>query len=285
MSENLSTPTLRERLWRIIFLADTPAGRWFDIVLLWLIAASVAVVMMESVREIDALHHRKLDLAEYVFTGVFTVEYLTRILVARRPWRYVFSFFGVVDLISILPTYLALAAPNAGPEYLAVVRILRILRMFRVLKMARHMGEARILMNAMRASRPKITVFIFAVLTLVVIMGTLVYLIEGQTEGTQFDNIPKSIYWAIVTLTTVGYGDVVPQTPLGQLLASVMMITGYAIIAVPTGIIGAELWREMRVGGRECQDCGLGGHLVSAKFCRECGAKLPPDEVEEPPGS
>ena len=267
-----SQQSIRERLWRIIFLSDTSAGRRFDVVLLWFIAASVLAIMLESVDSIGGPHHLELKMAEWAFTAIFTIEYLVRIWIARRPLRYIFSFFGLVDLLSILPTYLAIFM--SGPESFAVIRILRILRMFRVLKMVRHMGEARILLNALRSSRPKITVFVFGVLSLVIIVGTILYLIEGpKNDG--FSNIPKSIYWAIVTITTVGYGDISPQTPLGQGIAAVMMLIGYAILAVPTGIVGLEVWREAHVGERECQGCGLGGHLVSASFCRECGEKLP----------
>jgi voltage-gated potassium channel len=268
---NNNSTSLRERLWQIIFLSDTPAGKRFDIVLLWLIGASVMAIMLDSVESIKSAHGQLLNGFEWAFTALFTLEYLVRISVSKRPFRYIFSFFGVVDLLSILPTYLTLFA--SGPESFAVIRVLRILRMFRVLKMARHMGEARILMNALRKSRPKITVFIFAVLSIVVIMGTLIYLIE-QPKNDDFSNIPKSIYWAIVTITTVGYGDISPQTPLGQSLAALMMLLGYAILAVPTGIVGLEVWREAQVGDRECQNCGLGGHLVGANFCRECGHQL-----------
>lgn len=269
---NSDSTSLRERLWNVIFLADTRAGRLFDVVLLWLIAASVTAIMLDSVDSIAESHGKLLFGLEWAFTILFTIEYAFRIWVARRPLRYIFSFFGIVDLLSILPTYLTLFF--TGPESLAVIRVLRILRMFRVLKMARHMGEARILLNALRKSWPKITVFIFGVLSMVVIMGTILYLIESPTNE-DFSNIPKSIYWAIVTITTVGYGDISPDTPIGQGLAAIMMIIGYGILAVPTGIVGLEVWRGTRVGDRECRSCGLGGHLENANFCRECGQQLP----------
>ncbi|MEM7011486.1 MAG: ion transporter [Verrucomicrobiota bacterium] len=267
---NSKIQSLRERLWRVIFLSDTPTGKRFDVALLLLIVASVLAVMLESVDSISAEYGSALIGMEWFFTVVFTLEYAMRIFIARRPWRYIFSFFGIVDLLSVLPTYAALFF--TGPESLAVIRVLRILRMFRVLKMVRHMGEARILLNALRSSRPKITVFVFSVLTLVTIVGTLIYLIEGPENG--FTSIPKSVYWAIVTVTTVGYGDIKPMTGLGQAIAAFMMLVGYAILAVPTGIVGLEVWREAQVGERECQSCGTGGHLVSANYCRECGEKL-----------
>jgi len=277
-----SQPTLRDRLWRIIFLSDTPAGRGFDVVLLWLILVSVVVIMLESVKTIQMQFAVELDMIEWGFTILFTIEYITRVIVSRRPLRYMVSFFGIVDLVSILPTYLTLfSTPGWHPDHLAVIRVLRLLRMFRILKMARHMGEARTLMNALRSSRPKITVFLFGVFSIVTIMGTMLYIIESP-RNEQFSNIPKAIYWAIVTITTVGYGDITPQTAIGQMISAALMIIGYAILAVPTGIVGAEFYREMQLGlrvdSRECQECGSAGHLSSANFCRECGAKLPRDE-------
>lgn len=269
--------SLRERIWRIIFLSESGASRNFDIVLLWLIAISIGVVMLDSMKGVRSEYAFQLDAAEWFFTILFTIEYLTRILVSKRPLRYMFSFFGLVDLLSILPTYLSLVV--YGAEQLVVIRVLRVLRMFRVLKMVRHMGEARILMNALRASWPKITVFLFGVLTLVMIFGTFLYLIEGATYDPNyaggFVSIPRSIYWAIVTITTVGYGDITPQTSAGQVLSAMMMIIGYGIIAVPTGIVGAEISRQAKLDDRECGECGAAGHLVSARFCRDCGAELP----------
>ncbi|MEM1294268.1 MAG: ion transporter [Verrucomicrobiota bacterium] len=269
--------SLRERIWRVIFLSESGASRNFDIVLLWLIAISIGVVMLDSMSEVRSEYAVQLDAAEWFFTILFTIEYLTRILVSRRPLRYMFSFFGLVDLLSILPTYISLLV--YGAEQLVVIRVLRVLRMFRVFKMVRHMGEARMLMDALRASRPKITVFIFGVITLVMIFGTLLYLIEGATYNPEyaggFVSIPRSIYWAIVTITTVGYGDITPQTTVGQVLSAMMMIIGYAIIAVPTGIVGAEISRQAKLDDRECDECGAAGHLVSARFCRDCGDELP----------
>jgi len=271
---DLPPQTLRERIWRIIFLSDTPSGKRFDVLLLWLIGLSVAAVMLESIESFRLKYLGPLNAIELFFTLIFTVEYVTRLSVARRPLRYAFSFFGIVDLVSIMPTYVELFFPGFGAENLAVIRILRILRMFRVFKMARHLGEARVIMNALQASRPKITVFMMAVLSLTLIMGTILYLVEG-TSNPGFSSIPNSIYWAIVTVTTVGYGDMTPITPIGKVLSAFMMIIGYAIIAVPTGIVGAELNREMNDAGPKCAECGLGGHQVMAKYCRGCGTVLP----------
>ena len=265
----------RERLWRIIFLSDTPPGRAFDVVLLWIIAASVLAVMLESVDSIREEHTTLFLAAEWFFTIIFTIEYLTRLWVVRRPVRYARSFFGIVDLLSFLPTYLELLL--AGSHYLMILRVLRLLRMFRVLKMAHHLGEAGVLMNALRASRAKISVFLLGILTLVCIEGTLMYLIE-QDSNPGFRNIPQAIYWAIVTITTVGFGDVAPMTVLGKMMASVIMLTGFSILAVPTGVVTAELGREMaraRNDRRRCADCGREGHDASALYCNRCGTRLP----------
>jgi voltage-gated potassium channel len=265
----------RERLWRIIFLSDTPAGKAFDVGLLWVIAASVIVVMLESVVALKFQYGRIFYFLEWGFTILFTVEYFLRIWVVRRKTRYIFSFFGIIDLLSLLPTYVALVL--TGSQYLMVIRILRLLRMFRVLKMARHMSEANILINALAASRAKISVFLFGVLSLVALEGTLMYLIEGDEPDTQFTSIPESMYWGIVTVTTVGYGNIVPATVLGKMVASVMMMTGFAIIAVPTGIVSAELHKELamiRMDTRECRECGLVGHDQKARFCKNCGTEL-----------
>lgn len=271
-----SAPEMRkERLWRIIFLSDTRAGRGFDVVLLVLIAASVLVVMLESVEELRKQYLEWFRAIEWVFTILFTIEYALRVAVVRRKRRYIFSFFGIVDLLSILPTYVAWLL--TGSHYLMVIRILRLLRMFRVLKMARHFSQANVLMNALRASNPKIAVFLFAVLTLVSIEGTLMYLIENTANNPGFSSIPQSIYWGIVTITTVGYGDVAPMTVPGKILASIIMLTGFAIIAVPTGIVTAEIGRRMApvpMDDRECQQCGWQGHDRAANYCKHCGQKL-----------
>ena len=267
--------TLRERLWRIIFLSESGGAKAFDVVLLWLIAGSVLIVMLESVKSIEAQHGKLLHILEWMFTILFTIEYLLRLWVVRRKRRYIFSFFGVVDLLSILPTYLELFV--AGSGHFIIIRILRLLRMFRVLKMVHHMSDANVLVNALRASRSKIAVFIFGVMSIVCIEGTLMYIIEGEVEGTGFTSIPQSIYWGIVTITTVGYGDIAPVTVIGKMLASIMMLTGFAIIAVPTGIVSAELNRNLKeipMDTRKCEGCGHEGHDPKAFHCKMCGHRL-----------
>lgn len=265
--------TLRERVGDVIFDTDTPAGRAFDVALLWAILLSVALVLAESVASVRLRYGGTLRALEWVFTLLFTVEYVVRVLVARKPRRYVTSFYGVIDLLAIVPTYLSLVV--VGSQYLVVVRALRLLRVFRVLKATRYLGEAGILMRALRASREKITVFLVTVLTLVLIIGAAMYLVEGPEYG--FDSIPISIYWAIVTLTTVGYGDIAPGTALGKLLSAMVMILGYAIIAVPTGIVTSELTRAQgpaRSQGPACPSCGARDHAPDAGFCRLCGTRL-----------
>jgi voltage-gated potassium channel len=264
----------REKVWRVVFLSDTPAARAFDVVLLVLISASVLVVMLESVEPLRLAHARAFQISEWIFTLLFTIEYIVRVLVVRRKRNYVLSFFGIVDLLSLLPTYLSLVL--VGSQYLMVIRVLRLLRMFRVLKMARHFGQANVLLNALRASSPKIAVFLFAILTLVSIEGTVMYLLEGA-HNPGFSSIPQSIYWGIVTITTVGYGDVAPLTVAGKVLASFIMLTGFSIIAVPTGIVSAELGRELsqvRMDRRRCVECGWAGHDPAANFCKHCGRQL-----------
>ena len=262
----------RERLHTVIFEADTPAGKRFDVLLLWAIVLSVATVLLESVASVQASYGQALRLAEFVFTALFTVEYVLRLISVRRPIRYVFSFYGLVDLLSILPTFVELLLPGAAS--LRVVRMLRLLRVFRVLKLVGFLREAQVLQGALWASRRKIAVFLAAVLVLVTLLGTLVYMVEDAEAG--FTSIPRSIYWAIVTVTTVGYGDIAPQTVPGQILASIMMIIGYAIIAVPTGIVGAEIARSSRVNTntQACPSCAFEGHDDDATFCKRCGSKL-----------
>ncbi|MCB1231957.1 MAG: ion transporter [Verrucomicrobiae bacterium] len=267
--------SLKERLWRIIFLSESGAARTFDVMLLWLISGSVLVVMLESVVEIEARHGELLHAFEWIFTILFTIEYALRVWVVRRKSRYVFSFFGIVDLLSILPTYLELFV--AGSGHFIIIRILRLLRMFRILKMVHHMSDANILVNALKASRSKIAVFMFGVMSVVCIEGTLMYTIESRVEGSGFTSIPQAIYWGIVTITTVGYGDIAPVTVIGKVLASVMMLTGFAIIAVPTGIVVADLHHEMKqvpMDTRKCDGCGHEGHDSKALFCKMCGHKL-----------
>jgi len=267
----------RERLYIIIFGSDTPAGKAFDVLLIGAIVLSVVAVTLESVRAVNVEYGPWLRNAEWVFTILFTIEYVLRLLCARSAWRYATSFYGVIDLLAIIPTYLSALVP--GTQYLLAIRLLRTLRVFRVLKLAEYLSEANLLMRALKASQRKITVFIFTVFTLVVILGSLMYLIEGAENG--FTSIPRSIYWAIVTLTTVGYGDISPQTITGQVLAAFIMIIGYGIIAVPTGIVTAEIARAQQPSAlgsnrpRRCSTCNATGHDADAIFCKRCGTALP----------
>ena len=265
---------MRHRLHEIIFEADTPAGKWFDILLILSIIISVFVVMLDSVASINNTYGKQLYAAEWVFTILFTLEYGLRLFSVRKPLNYATSFLGLVDLFSILPTYLSLLIP--GSQYLIVIRILRVLRVFRVLKLVPYIGEAATLTQALLASRRKITVFLMTIFTLVIIFGSLMYIIEGAENG--FTSIPKSVYWAIVTMTTVGYGDISPKTNVGQALASLIMILGYAIIAVPTGIVTTELTlaRKKMITTQACPECMAGGHDPDAVFCKFCSAKLNP---------
>ncbi len=262
-------PAWRVQLNQLIFGHETAAGKLFDVVLIGFITLSVAAVMLDSVAGIRDAYGPFLLALEWFFTVIFTVEYVLRLLCAPRPARYARSFFGVVDLASILPTYLSLILP--GTQYFQVIRVLRVLRVFRVLKLAEYIGEADILMVAIRNSRRKLSVFIATVLVLAVIFGAAMYLVEGRTHG--FTSIPLSIYWTIVTITTVGYGDIAPATPLGQSLASVIMLLGYAIVAVPTGIVTVELTRS-RPAKRSCPGCAGDDHDVDARFCKRCGMAL-----------
>jgi len=263
--------TWRFHLHEVIFEADTPAGRLFDLALIVCILLSVVAVMLDSITAIRESYGDLLLAAEWFFTVLFTVEYLLRLLCISRPSKYATSFFGIIDLLSILPTYLSLLLP--GSRYLLVVRILRVLRIFRILKLVPYLSEADVLTRSLVASRRKIAIFLYTVLTLVVIIGSAMYLIEDPDSG--FTSIPASVYWAIVTLTTVGYGDISPVTPLGQLLASLVMILGYAIIAVPTGIVTAEMTRiKQQVTTQVCQSCAAEGHDPDALYCKYCGFKL-----------
>ena len=262
----------RRRVYEVVFEADTPAGRRFDLVLIWAILASVVVVVVESVASVRARHGAVLTAAEWGFTLLFTAEYLTRLACVRRPARYAASFLGVVDLLAVVPTYLSLLLP--GAQALVVVRVLRVLRIFRVLKLTAYLRESRVLADALWAGRRKVGVFLLAVLTLLVVIGSLMYLVEGEENG--FADIPTSVYWAVVTLTTVGYGDIAPKTALGRTLSAAVMILGYSIIAVPTGIVTAELSRAGRRPATlpGCPGCGAGEHDADARFCKHCGAAL-----------
>ncbi len=263
----------QNKVHEIIFEADTPAGKWFDVALIALIVLSVMTVMLDSVEAYRLEHSALFYRLEWAFTIVFTLEYLLRLICIGKPIRYATSFFGVVDLLAILPTYLSLVFP--GSHYLLVIRLLRVLRVFRVLKIVQYVGEAELLMSAMRASRRKITLFLFGVSTVAIIAGSLMYVIEGAEAG--YTSIPKSVYWSVVTLTTVGYGDISPQTPIGQTIATFIMLMGYGIIAVPTGIVTAEIARatgKQQGAVRSCQSCGGEFHAHDARFCKHCGVKL-----------
>ncbi len=265
----------RRTAYEIIFESDTPIGEAFDLLLIASIVLNVVVIMLDSVASIHAEHRRLLYILAWAFTILFTVEYILRLLCVRSPMRYASSFFGVIDALAIFPAYVGLLF--FGTLSLSVVRLLRVLRIFRVLRLPHFMREAASLAASLRASRRKIMVFLLTVLTLVVIVGALMYTIEDH-EQSGFTSIPVSVYWAIVTLTTVGYGDISPQTPLGQFLASVVMILGYSIIAIPTGIVTVE-WAQNRtqrpVGARSCPHCGLAQHDSDARFCKHCGTGLP----------
>jgi len=265
--------TLRDRIRIIIFEADTKAGRRFDVTLIGMIFLSVLTVMLDSVPQINAKYGQQLYYAEWFFTVLFTVEYTVRLWCIEHSWGYAKSFYGVVDLLSVLPTYLSLWFP--GAQFFLAVRILRVLRVFRVLRMVRYVGEAELIAQALAASRRKIIVFVVSVLALMVIFGALMYVVEGGTNPA-FASIPHSIYWAVTTMTTVGYGDITPTTPLGQSLASFIMIMGYGIIAVPTGLVTLELNEANRrqANTRTCSDCSAEGHSREASYCWRCGSPL-----------
>lgn len=260
-------------MFHIVFGTHTPTGRLFDVILLWAILISVMLVMLESVQEIKVEFGHALYIAEWVFTILFTIEYGLRLWITPHPIRYARSFFGLIDLLSILPTFLGLVV--GGAHSLMVIRTLRLLRVFRVLKLVRYINEAGMLGRALYASRRKILVFLMTVVSITIVFGTVMYLVETPEAG--FTSIPRSIYWAIVTLTTVGYGDIAPQTWLGQFLAAMIMIMGYGILAVPTGIVSVELAR-VDDPGVECMTCHATGHKVDARYCRKCGAELPKRE-------
>ncbi len=273
MPDKRAKQNWKETLYEIIFEAETFWGKTFDVVLLIAILLSVLVVTLESVESIRNDFGMHLYIIEWIFTIFFTIEYIIRIIIVRRSWRYIRSFFGIVDLLSIIPTYLSIFI--TGAQSLLIVRSIRLLRVFRVLKMVRFLGEASQLTTALKASRAKITVFIGGVFAMTVIMGTLMYMIEGAENG--FTSIPRSIYWAVVTLTTVGYGDIAPQTALGQGLATFIMILGYGIIAVPTGIVTAEMTQNRMITkptAKNCPNCNRHGHDEEARFCKFCGEKL-----------
>lgn len=264
----------RHRMHEVIFEADTSAGKAFDVALLAVIVVSVVVVMLDSVEDIHEHYPQTLVAAEWTITILFTVEYVARLVCVVRPWRYAVSFYGLVDLLAILPTYLSLVF--AGSQSLLIIRVLRLIRIFRVFKLSRYLTEAQALWRALRETRVRITVFLVVVLTLVLIIGAVMYLIEGGRPGTQFTSIPRSVYWAVVTMTTVGYGDIAPETVIGQTLAAGVMILGYAFIIVPIGVFSAEMVaaRKLAVSTQACQSCAAEGHDVDATYCKYCGAEL-----------
>ncbi|WP_456437624.1 ion transporter [Psychroserpens sp.] len=288
MNKQKPNATWKSKLHEIIYEADTPAGKLFDIILLVAILASIVLVMLESVNSFDEKYHAFLDISEWVITILFSIEYIVRIIAVKKPLKYILSFYGIIDLLSTIPKYLSLML--AGTHALVALRALRLLRVFRILKLARYLGASNQLTNAIKASKAKIAVFLFAVIILSIILGTIMYMVEGEENG--FSNIPKSVYWCIVTLTTVGYGDIAPQTPLGQLIASLVMILGYGIIAVPTGIVSAEYTKaagddNKKISDEEheqlktvhlntqcCVNCLEETHQDGAEYCHKCGCKL-----------
>ncbi len=273
--KNKELPKWKQRLHEIIYEADTKEGKWFDIILIILILISIILVMLESVESINMRYEKLFDITEWIITFFFTIEYIARIICIRKPSKYIFSAYGIIDFLSTIPKYLSIFF--VGTHALIALRALRLLRIFRVLKLARFLGASNNLTKALKASRIKIAVFLFSVIVLTIILGTVIYLVEGSENG--FDSIPKSMYWAIVTLTTVGYGDMSPQTPLGQFIASVVMILGYGIIAVPTGIVTSEITKAERVhtNTQSCPNCSYEGHDDDAIYCNHCGSKLNPE--------
>lgn len=268
----------KQKLYEIIFEADTPSGKLFDVSLLIVILFSVALVVLESVPSISTRYQSLLKILEWIITFIFTVEYILRIAIVKKPFRYIFSFYGIIDFLSVIPTYLSLII--VGSHSLVVIRVLRLLRIFRILKLTRYTNAGRTLARAIWASREKISVFIFFVVILVIIVGTIMYIVEGPEHG--FTSIPRGIYWAIVTLTTVGYGDISPETSLGQLFASIVMIMGYAIIAVPTGIVTAEIINPTPLRNTQvCEQCLCPTHDDDAVFCKKCGSKINDEKETE----
>jgi voltage-gated potassium channel len=268
--KKINKATLRKKIHDIIFEADTTAGKWFDIILLILIVISIIVIMLESVTSYNEKYEEIFNIVEWTITILFTIEYIARVLVVKNKRAYIFSFFGIIDFLSTIPKYLAVI--SIGSTSLIAFRALRLLRIFRILKLSIFIGEAEGLSRALKRSRAKIIVFLLAVLSITIILGTVMYLVEGKYNS-GFDNIPKSMYWAIVTLTTVGYGDIAPVTAFGQFLASVIMILGYGILAVPTGIVSAEYSKHQKVhtSTQVCNNCNTSDHHDEAEFCYNCG--------------
>lgn len=268
-------PDLKKRLYEIIFESDSKAGKIFDLTLLMLILMSIFIVMLESMATVRAHYYKELRILEWIITSIFTLEYLARLWISRKPIRYMFSFYGIIDLLAVLPTYLSILF--IGGQSLMVIRALRLLRVFRILKLSQYNKAGRFLMNALWNSREKIGIFFAFVLTMTIIIGTLMYLIEGEENG--FTDIPTSIYWAIVTLTTVGYGDISPVTGLGKFFAGAVMILGYVIIAVPTGIVTATMMGRTNFNTQVCANCFYDKHDDDALYCKRCGTSLDVDSA------
>jgi voltage-gated potassium channel len=264
--------SVRSKLHEVIFEADTPKGRFFDISLIFCILTSIVVIMLDSVESMSEKYGELFRILEWTFTALFTIEYILRIISMKRASSYVFSFYGIIDFFSIVPTYLSILLP--GSQYLLSIRFLRILRIFRVLKLMQFVSEASVMAKSMRQSLPKVSVFLLSIFILVTIFGAVMYMVEGKENG--FDSIPHAIYWAVVTLSTVGYGDITPQTPLGQGISAIIMVLGYGTIAVPTGIVTAELTKNAmsRTNTQACPVCGLARHDDDASFCKACGESL-----------
>ncbi len=272
MKDQKPNATWKHRIHEIIYEADTKAGKIFDVILLIAIIASVLFVMLESVSSIDDKYHDLLNISEWVITILFTIEYILRLISIQKPFKYIFSFYGIIDLLSTIPKYLSFVL--VGSHNLAALRALRLLRIFRILKLARYIGASNRLLLALRASKAKIAVFIFFIVIICIILGTVMYMIEGAENG--FTSIPRSVYWAIVTLTTVGFGDIAPQTPQGQLIASIIMILGYGIIAIPTGIVSSQMTKidSIHTNTQSCPNCLAENHNDKADFCYNCGNKI-----------
>ena len=277
MENNKLQKKWQKKLHEVIYEADTPAGKLFDVILLIVILASIAFVMLESVQSIDEKYHNFLNISEWVITILFTLEYIARIISVKKPLKYITSFYGIIDLLATIPKYLSLIF--VGSHSLVALRALRLMRIFRILKLVQFIGESNNFIVALKASKARIFVFLSFILILCTILGTIMYLIEDDSSG--FTSIPESVYWAIVTLTTVGYGDIAPVTPFGQLIASLVMILGYAIIVIPTGIITSELVKDsmknVQTNTQSCPNCSVGKHRDKAEFCYKCGHLLNED--------
>ncbi len=266
----------RERIYEIIFEADTPEGKLFDVVLLVMILGSVLAVMLETVEEVEQSYGNLFFILEWAFTIFFTIEYVLRLLSARRPLKYAKSFYGIIDLLAIVPTYLSFFI--IGTQYFLVIRAFRLIRVFRIFKLAQFLNEGEVITTALKRSKNKIFVFLLFIVLMVVIIGSIIYFIEGGTPNSKFTSIPRSVYWAVVTITTVGYGDISPVTPIGQFLAAIVMIMGYGVIAVPTGIVTSELTRtektQEEMSTQVCPNCMSEGHDADAEYCKICGEEL-----------